>query len=104
MQRPGHDGCSLKRSMISHKISASPSVHKEGNTSNETPKLPKHPVPPQMTASQLDCPSSCPAGVTYQGGHQSRAGYARHFVNNCLLHVALDGLQHGTLQGEGNDS
>lgn len=52
----------------------------------------------------LTVPQAHAAGSTYQGRHESRAGYTWHFVNNCLLHIALNGLQHGTLQGEQNNS
>lgn len=55
MQRPGHNSCSLRR-LTSSKVSAGPSVHKDRN-SNKILKLPKCPVPPEMTASLLDCPS-----------------------------------------------
>lgn len=52
----------------------------------------------------LTVPQPRAAGNTYQGRHESRAGHTRHFVNNRLLHIALNGLQHGTLQGKGNNS
>lgn len=45
-------------------------------------------------------PMAQPHG-THQGRHQGRAGDAGHLVHNSLLHVALDGLQHGALVGQG---
>lgn len=47
-------------------------------------------------------PSPALAKATHQRRHESGAGDAGHLVHDGLLHVALDGLQHGALRGAGD--